>query len=137
MAIITSLVVGGASLALAQPPDYTGRAAVSDRDHDSSVNNPQGWFSLSSHNRIDSASEIVPVHARIRWLRLEPRSGRPVIERLTVQYADGTQQDFDVGAKLRKDGITIDLHAERGVRGVIVHARPDARASYSLFGEKG
>jgi hypothetical protein len=136
MIIVTSLALGAAGIAAAQPPDYANRPDQSDRDRDTSVNNPQGWFSLSARNHIESSREIVPVSGNMRWFRVEPRSGHPFIERLTVEFADGTQQDFQVGAPLRH-AVTVDLHAERGVRQIIVQARPDPHASYSLFGQKG
>ena len=133
IAIILAL---GASIASAQPPDHANRADQNDLDRETSVNN-QGWISLSSRNHIESAQEIVPVHERLRWLRIEPRSGRPIIQRLVVQFVGGGEEGFDIAARVSNSGITVDLHGERAVRGVIVFAQPDPNASYSLFGQKG
>jgi hypothetical protein len=73
---------------------------------------------------------------RFRTLRVEGVRGNPMIERLSIQFSDGTRGTVVFRSSLRqRAGQVINLPAgRRRIDQIIVYSNPRWRGSYSVYG---
>jgi hypothetical protein len=71
---------------------------------------------------------------RYHMLRLQAVRGEPEIDRVTVQFNDGTSQTVQLDARLENGaGEVVRIDPDRRVRRVIVFTEPNQRGQYSVY----
>ena len=95
-----------------------------------------GWESLADRYSTDSERQfIAPGPRPLRRLRIEAVDGRPVIDQIAIQFANGTTQVIRRPLRWDQRVRDIDLNGgARHVNRVIVYANPRSRGTYSVFG---
>jgi hypothetical protein len=95
-----------------------------------------GWEPLADRYSTDSERQFIDPGPRpLRRLRVEAVDGRPVIDQIAVQYADGTTQVIHRPLRWRERVRDIDLNGgARRVNRVIVYANTRSQGTYSVFG---
>lgn len=148
LALITALTVGGTTAALAQPAVrvevrepivYVRERDHYDRYQDSHIHRDfRGrWTPLARAYSAQSERQFIHVNnGALRKLRVEAVRGRPVIEKVVIEFADRTTQAVEINSTLDNgQGEVIDLNGgTRRVNRVIVYTNPRARGSYSVYG---
>jgi hypothetical protein len=116
--LITSLVLGASSVALAQPAYNPIRPTVPSSDY---YRPRAAWTALSSDvHLLRSGRSIVDVSTRERFTKLKLEvDGRVAVDRLVIVFANGSSQNVDLSNQLaarRRFGapIAIDLQGTRG-----------------------
>ena len=155
-ALITMLVLGSSSVALARPvttSGYEGAPIVrdhrADRDHrdhrapapayEGSLQSPPPfvplWVTLGTQSRIADgkmAFRVGPRLGRFSALKLQSSAGKSLIKRVEIRFTDGRTQVVALDRYLNASNrtITIDLAGEwsRSIRNVTVVGR-NARSS--------
>lgn len=95
-----------------------------------------GWAPLADRYSTQSERQFIDPGPRpLHRLRLEANDGRPVIDQIAIQYADGTTQVIrrPLGRATRVRDIDLNGGA-RHVNRVIVYANPRSQGTYSVFG---
>jgi hypothetical protein len=95
------------------------------------------WRTLASAYTTQGQRQFIHVNgARLSKLRIESVRGTPVIQKIAVEFGDGSSQAVDLNMRLpRGAGEVIDLNgATRKVNRIIVYADPQTRGSYSVYG---
>ena len=159
IALLTTLAMSFGTAAVASPVRVADRddARVQWRDrHD---NDPNGqwsrdrydryndshwsrdfrgrWMTLASAYSAQSQRQFIPVRGRgLSKLRVEGVRGAPVIQKIAIEFGDGTSQAVDLDMRLpRGSGEVIDLNGGvRRVNRIIVYTDPRTRGSYSIYG---
>ena len=159
MSFGTAAVAAPARVADRDDPQVQWRDRDRDRDRDS--NNPNGnpnwtrdrydryndshwardfrgrWMTLARAYTTQSDRQFIHTRgARLSKLRVEGVRGMPVIQKIAIEFRDGSTQAVDLDMRLpRGTGEVIDLNGGvRRVDRIIVYADPHSRGSYSLFG---
>jgi hypothetical protein len=136
-ALITTLVLGTSSIALADP----GFAV---RDHRDDVRTAMyrparpSWIALSSPMMIDSGKNAIKLATPSRYsqLRLQATAGSSYIKSLTVRFSDGTKQELAINKTLdpRSPMIELPVSSRASVDRVVIKGSTNRRASVQLFG---
>jgi hypothetical protein len=71
-----------------------------------------------------------------RRIRIEAVRGRPVIQKIAIEFQNRETQAVDLDMRLRRgEGEVIDLHGgERRINRIIVYTDPRSRGSYTVYG---
>jgi hypothetical protein len=158
--ITTLLVLGSTSVALARPATTSGHAgAPVVRDHrahtpSAPVFEPAHrgsyqsysrrfvplWATLGVESRIvdgEMAFHVNPYRGRFTTLKLQSSSGKSLIYRVKIQFANGRTQVVELNRYLNAGSptITIDLagDAARAIRNVTVVGRNARQSAYSVL----
>lgn len=150
IALLTALAMAVPVASFAQP----SRVYVRDRDPDVSVT-----FSRDRYDRYDrshwrrdfrgrwtplargyssrSDRQFIPVRGEaFRKLRIEGVRGRPVIQKIAIEFMNRSTQAVDLDMELeRGTGEVIDLNGDvRRINRIIVYTDPRSRGAYTLYG---
>jgi hypothetical protein len=158
IALFTTLAMTVGTAAIASP------VRVADRDRDGvrvevRSNDPNGQWTRDRYDRYDGSHwardfrgrwmtlarsyttqgqrQFIHVNGqRLSKLRVEGTRGAPVIQKIAIEFGDGSSQAVDLDMRLRRgEGEVIDLNGgTRRVNRIIVYADPRTRGSYSLYG---
>jgi hypothetical protein len=158
IALLTTLAMSAGTVAFAAPGRVADRddVRVQVRTHD---NDPNGqwsrdrydryntshwsrdfrgrWRTLASGFSAQSQRQFINTNGqRLSKLRIEGVRGAPVIQKIAIEFGDGTTQAVDLDMRLsRGTGEVIDLNgATRRVNRIIVYSDARTRGSYSLYG---
>lgn len=161
--ITTLLVLGSSSVALARPVTASGHAgAPIVRDH--RAHGPSApafepafepayggatyhsrrfvplWATLGAESRIvdgEMAFHVNPYRGRFTTLKLQSTSGKSLVYRVKIQFANGRTQVVELNRYLNASSptITIDLagDAARAIRKVTVVGRNARQSAYSVL----
>jgi hypothetical protein len=141
-ALITMLVLGSSSVAMAHPVSYSGfeGAPVVTRDH---RNNPPfvpQWTTLGTENQIANGAVKFRVNAstgKFSMLRLQTTAGKSLINRVEIQFGNGAKQVVALNQYLTASNprITIDLDGDqaRSIRSVTVIGKNARQSAYSVL----
>lgn len=161
-ALITMLVLGSSSVAMARPVAVSGHAGASVvvRDHrdyrapapmpaprptHEGTYNPSGpfvplWVMLGSENRIVDGQMQFNVRrsmGNFSAVKLQSTSGKSLINRVEIQFANGRTQIVQLGKYLNAANptIVIDLDGEsaRSIRKVTVVGRNARQSQFNVF----
>jgi hypothetical protein len=136
--IILALIVGGSTVAVAQPQrPYNGRDNYGDRYRDRNV--AQQWVTLSTSVPNNEQRHIINVYAgagRFDKVRLSIDSGRVLVRQIAIDFADNTHQKVRVDRVMRAGQITeVNLPGQsRAVNRVIVYTEPFSGFRGAPFG---
>jgi hypothetical protein len=95
------------------------------------------WRTLASAYTTQGQRQFIHVSGgRLSKLRIEGVRGAPVIQKVAIEFGDGSSQAIDLNMRLpRGAGEVIDLNGStRKVNRIIVYADPQTRGSYSVYG---
>jgi hypothetical protein len=95
------------------------------------------WQTLARAYSAQTQRQFIPVRgAMLSKLRVEGVRGAPVIEKIGIEFGDGTSQAVDVNMRLSGGaGEVIDLNGGvRKVNRIIVYTDGRTRGSYSIYG---
>jgi hypothetical protein len=95
------------------------------------------WMTLARSYTTQGQRQFIHVNGqRLSKLRVEATRGAPVIQKIAIEFGDGSSQAVDLDMRLtRGEGEVIDLNGGvRRVNRIIVYADPRTRGSYSLYG---
>ncbi|HEX7840173.1 MAG TPA: hypothetical protein VF469_22000 [Kofleriaceae bacterium] len=98
---------------------------------------PGRWVTLAHASSASGRREfMVGTTNRYRALRIEGLRGDPAIEKIAINFADGTTQVVQLNATLLAgSGELIDLQGhERTVLRIVVYADPRSRGVYAIYG---
>ena len=132
-ALITTIVLGSSSLALAQPA-----ARVDIRDHRA----PSSWVSqryitLASSLRLKPGRNVVDVSQLrpVSMIKLEAQSGRTKIDRVVIELGNGQRKVVRAGGIVTAGNpLTIDLPGgKRNVKSVAIFGQGGRRASIDIL----
>jgi hypothetical protein len=143
--ILTSLILGTSSLALAKPADLS-YGVKADVKADLSLRDHRGpwrptWtplsdtISASRRNTIKIGQRVDNLNA----IRLQSKTGATYIYALTLRYADGSNETIEVDKWLYAGApvLTFDLPQHRGALSrVVVSTWTSARATYQVMGQQ-
>jgi hypothetical protein len=153
-ALITLLVLGSSSVALARPVAYPGQeGAPSVRDHrapasapapayDGSFRSPPfvpPWVTLGTERRMvngEMAFRVSPSSGRFSTLRLQTTAGKSLIYQVRIQFANGAVQTVALNQYLTAatPTITVDLNGSwaRSIKKVTVVGRNARGSSFNV-----
>ncbi len=159
-ALITMLVLGSSSVAMARPVTVSGHAgaSITIRDHrdyrapapapvyGGSYRSPPPfvpqWTTLGTESRIVDGQTSFFVSPYLRanrfsMLKLQSSSGKSLIYRVEIQFANGRTQVVEINKYLNAGSplIALDLAGEgsRSIRKVTVVGRNARQSSYSVL----
>ncbi|MGH9889401.1 MAG: hypothetical protein ACREBE_27960 [bacterium] len=95
------------------------------------------WMTLARAYTSQSDRQFIHVKGqRLTKLRIEGVRGAPLIQKIAIEFGDGSTQAVDLDMRLaRGAGEVIDLNGgARRVDRIIVYADTRSRGSYSLYG---
>ena len=95
------------------------------------------WMTLARSYTTQGQRQFIHVNGqRLSKLRVEATRGAPVIQKIAIEFGDGSSQAVDLDMRLRRgEGEVIDLNGGvRRVERIIVYADPRTRGAYSLYG---
>ena len=134
-ALVTTLILGASTVALAAPNDSYAR----DRRAPYTQFRPQmpSWTLLSSNSSLARGKDRIEVSSTARFskLKLEASRGSMFIDKVVITFANGQRQvvnlDKTIGA--RTGATTIDLEGRsRQISKIVVSGKGGFRAGYSL-----
>ena len=152
-ALITLLVLGSSSVALARPVAYSGQeGAPSVRDHrapapapayDGSFRSPPPfvppWVTLGTERRMvngEMAFRVHPSFGRFSTLRLQTTAGKSLIYQVKIQFPNGAVQTVALNQYLdaANPTITVDLDGSwaRSIKKVTVVGRNARGSSFNV-----
>ncbi len=163
-ALVTMLVLGSSSVAMARPVAVSGSAGASVvvRDHRTQAPAPAPkpayqaeyggahrsppwrpvWVNLGTESRYmdgEMKFHVSPYHKAKAFstLKLQSSSGKSLIYRVKIQFANGRTQVVELNRYLNKNTptITIDLAGDsaRSIRNVTVIGRNATQSTYSVL----
>ena len=156
-ALITLLVLGSSSVAMAHPVSYSGfegapvvtrdhrmpaptpmPATAYDGTHHSPVFVPQ-WTTLGTASQISNGAMkfyVSPSAGKFTMLRLQTAAGKAFIKQVEIKFAGGATQVVALNQYLNAANpiITIDLDGNRGrsIRNVTVVAKNTRQSSFRV-----
>lgn len=160
-ALITTLILGSSSLAMAAPgATFSAQAswntgvqkvitAPNVRDHrtvdtmarhdDRPNRRPRAaWIALGEPKQLARGRDLIRVAAKTPFsqLRIQSTAGATRISQLTVVYTDGTRQVMQLDRRInpRNPMIEVDLAGTRQVASLLISGSSSRRASYQVFG---
>jgi hypothetical protein len=95
------------------------------------------WMSLARGYSARSERQFIMVRGeRLSKLRIEADRGAPVIQKIAIEFGNGSMQAVELDMRLRRGtGEVIDLNGDtRRVRRIIVYTDGASRGSYSVYG---
>lgn len=151
-ALITLLVLGSSSVAMARPVAYSGQeGAPSVRDHrapapapayDGSFRSPPfvpPWVTLGAERRMingEMAFRVNPSSGRFSTLRLQTTAGKSLIYQVKIQFSNGAVQTVALNQYLNAANptITVDLDGSwaRSIKKVTVVGRNARGSSFNV-----
>jgi hypothetical protein len=147
-ALITMLVLGSSSVAMAHPVSYSGfeGAPIAVRDHrmpapvlHSGPFVPQ-WTTLGTERQIASGAmkfRVGPSLGKFSMLKLQTAAGKSLINRVEIQFMNGATQTVALNQYLNASNpiITIDLAGDwaRSIRNVTVVGKNARQSAYSVL----
>ena len=140
--LITMLVLGSSSVAMAHPVSYSGfeGAPVSIRDHRITPTFVPQWTTLGTENQIANGAVKFRVNAwssKFSMLRLQTTAGKSLINRVEIQFGNGAKQVVALNQYLTASNprITIDLDGDqaRSIRSVTVIGKNARQSAYSVL----
>jgi hypothetical protein len=156
IALLTAIAVAAPMVAFAQPSRVyvRDRDDVYDRDRDVTITFSRDrydrydrsrwardfrgrWQPLARANSTNSDRQFIPVRGEtFRKIRVEAVRGRPVIQKIAIEFMDRSTQAVDLDMQLRRgEGEVIDLNGGvRRINRIIVYTDPRTRGAYSLYG---
>ena len=139
-ALITMLVLGSSSVAMAHPVsqvDFEGAPVVT-RDHRSPPFVPQ-WTTLGTTSQSGNGAMkfyASPSAGKFTMLRLQTTAGKAFIKQVEIKFAGGATQVVALNQYLNAANpiITIDLDGNRGrsIRNVTVVAKNTRQSSFRV-----
>src|SRR5262249_8971941 len=153
-ALITLLVLGSSSVAMAHPVSYSGieGASVVVRDHrmpapapayEGSFRSPvfvPQWTTLGTESQIASGAmkfHVSPSVGKFTMLKLQTAAGKSLINRVEIKFANGATQVVALNQYLTAANprITIDLDGDsaRSIRNVTVVGKNARQSSFSVL----
>jgi hypothetical protein len=152
-ALITMLVLGSSSVAMARPVTASGYAgAPTVRDHRAPAPAPayEGtlrsssfvalWVTLGSQSRVadgEMAFRVGPRFGRFSALKLQHSSGKSLINRVEIRFANGHTQVVELNKYLNASNptITIGLDGDwaTAIRNVTVVGRNARSSAFSVL----
>ena len=143
-ALITMLVLGSSSVAMAHPVSYSGfeGAPIVDRDHRMPHSGPfvPQWTTLGTESQISSGAmkfRVSPSLGKFSMLKLQTTSGKALINRVEIQFTNGGKQTVALNQYLNASNpiITIDLEGNwaRSIRNVTVIGKNARQSAYSVL----
>jgi len=147
-AIVTTLVLGTSSLALARPArlgddGWRERQELRlDRDHATGQRTYRPtWVALSGATRLEQGRDVIPVgtaQGRFTQLRFQAAAGASAIDRVFIRFGDGHWQVADIGKRLDASTPIVEVPLEglrRNIDQIIVTGSSGGRqAAYQVFG---
>ncbi len=147
-ALVTTLVLGTSSLALARPAQFPAndnwreRQEVRiDRDHASGQRTYRpAWVALSGATHLQRGRDVIPVgvqQGRFTQLRFQATEGVSAIDRVLIRFGDGRWQVADLGKRLDAGTPIVEVQLEglrRNIDQIIVLGSSGRRGSYQVFG---
>ena len=149
IALLTSLLIGGSSVAIADPPrrdqDHD-RDSYRYGDHDRydrfgdsrwSREYRNRWTAIGSRFTPATKSNQIILRGRGRFdkIRVEADRGQPVITGVTVEYMNNATQVITMRSRLSTgSGEVIRLNRDTPIKRVIVYAEPRAGGRYTVYG---
>lgn len=146
IALSTALLVAIPALAYADPPQTQ---SDHDHDHDRAVEHERydrwndshwahdyhgRWRTIGQTFNARNDRQFINLNGRYHMLRLQAVRGEPDIDRVTIQFNDGTSQTVQLDARLENGaGEVVRLDPDRRVRRVIVFTEPNTRGLYSVY----
>jgi hypothetical protein len=139
-ALVTMFVLGSSSVAMAHPVSYTGveGAPIVARDHRTTFV-PQ-WTTLGTATQVTSGAmqfRVSPSLGKFSTLRLQTESGKSLINRVEIKFANGATQVVALNRYLTAANprITIDLDGDwaRSIRKVTVIGRNARQSSFDVL----
>lgn len=151
IALLTTLAMSAGAVAYADPPVIRGEAQIEWRDRDTPWARDRyerydrsrwgreyrgRWHMLGGAFPASNDRQFIPVRGeRLRRLRIEAVRGAPAIDKIAVEFRDGTSQVVELDMRLpRGSGEVINLGDDRRVQRIIVYTHPDARGTYAVYG---
>ena len=141
-ALITMLVLGSSSVAMAHPVSNMGfeGGPVSIRDHRITPTFVPQWTTLGTENQIANGAVKFRVNAwssKFSMLRLQTTAGKSLINRVEIQFGNGAKQVVALNQYLTASNprITIDLDGDqaRSIRSVTVIGKNARQSAYSVL----
>jgi len=153
-ALVTMLVLGSSSIAMAHPVTYSSyEGAPIVRDHrtpapapayDGSLRTPPPfvppWITLGTESRIvdgEMAFRVGPQMGRFSTLKLQTAFGKSLIYRIQVRFSNGATQTVEVNRYLNASNPAITIHLDgsrsRAIRSVTVVGRNARQSSFSVL----
>jgi hypothetical protein len=141
--LVTSLVLGASSVALATPSATSAYAPSDIRDHRNPgygrwTPRPIAWSTLSSHSSLSARGRaVIDVSSRQRFTKLQlDANGSMFVDKVMIVFGNGQTQTVNLDARLmsRSAPLTIDLAGnQRAIDKVVVVGRGRGyRSSFAL-----
>jgi hypothetical protein len=95
------------------------------------------WTPLARGYSAQSSRQFITVRGgRYDKLRVEAVRGEPVIQKIAIEFRDGSSQAVDLDMRLsRGTGEVIDLNGrDRQINRIIVYTDPHSRGAYTVYG---
>jgi hypothetical protein len=157
IALLTAIAVAAPMVAFAQPSRVYVRDRDDnsfDRDRDVTITFSRDrydrydrshwardfrgrWQPLARANSTSSDRQFIPVRGEtFRKIRVEGVRGRPVIQKIAIEFMDRSTQAVDLDMQLRRgEGEVIDLNGGvRRINRIIVYTDTRSRGAYTLYG---
>lgn len=95
------------------------------------------WQTLARGYSTQSDRQMIELRGeRLSKLRIEGVRGAPLVQKIAIEFGDGSTQAVDLDMRLsRGTGEVIDLNGRnRNVKRIIVYTDPRNRGAYNLYG---
>jgi hypothetical protein len=146
--LVTTLVLGTSSLALARPAQFRANDGWRerqelriDRDQASGQRTYRPtWVALSGATRLERGRDVIPVgvqQGRFTQLRFQATEGVSAIDRVLIRFGDGHWQVADLGKRLDAGAPIVEVQLDglrRNIDQIIVIGSSGWRGSYQVFG---
>jgi hypothetical protein len=136
--LVTTLILGASSVALADHPTPNAPYAPSDRVYRPRPFPTQSWTTLSSGRLSMRGRALVDVSSNERFEKLKLEAfGAMFVDRIKIVFANGKSQVVEVDKRLGRRGessLTIDLEKRsRKIDKIVVYGRGGRRAAFKLM----
>ena len=146
--LVTTLVLGTSSLALARPAQFREHDGWRerqelriDRDQASGQRTYRpAWVALSGATRLQRGRDVIPVgvhQGRFTQLRFQATEGVSAIDRVLIRFGDGHWQVADLGKQLDAGNPIVEVQLDgirRNIDQIIVIGSSGRRGSFQVFG---
>jgi hypothetical protein len=149
IAFLTAIAIAAPVVAFAQP----SRVYVRDRDAEITWTRDRydryddsrwsrdyrgRWTPIARSYSTSSDRQFIKLRGEpFSKIRIEGVRGRPVIQKIAIEFMNRTTQAVDLDMELRRGtGEVIDLHGrgDRRINRIIVYTDPRYRGSYTIYG---
>ena len=146
--LVTALVLGTSSLALAHPAQLRAHDSWRerqelriDRDQASGKRTYRpAWVALSGAVQLRRGRDVIPVgvdQGRFTQLRFQATEGVSAIDRVLIRFGDGHWQVADLGTRLDAGSPIVEVQLDglrRNIDQIIVLGSSGRRGSFQVFG---